>query len=101
MLEQEAVYLAIEALHTKAYKHPAFHNQHEVYGVLMEEVAEFFEHVREKKPDMAGCREELADVCAVCLKALTQLCTDQGEDAIDERYRANILHQSGIQGMGA
>ncbi len=76
MIENEAVYLCLNALHDKAYRHPEFHSHHEAYGVLLEEVDEYFEHVRERKPSMSGCREELADIAAVCLKALTQLCED-------------------------
>lgn len=74
MTEHDAVCLVFDALHNKAYRHPPFHSHHETYGVLLEEVDEYFEHVRERKPSMEGCKEELADVAAVCIKALTQLC---------------------------
>lgn len=77
MLESEAFELVLESLHNKAYIHPPFHSHHETYGVLLEEVDEYFEHVRERKPSMEGCKEELADVAAVCIKALTQLCVEE------------------------
>lgn len=79
MLESEAFELVLETLHDKAYRHPPFHSHHEAYGVLLEEVDEYFEHVRERKPSMAGCLEELADIAAVCIKALIQLCVDESE----------------------
>ncbi len=56
MMECEAVYLCLDALHDKAYRHPEFHSHHEAYGVLLEEVDEYFEHVRERRPSMSGCR---------------------------------------------
>jgi NTP pyrophosphatase (non-canonical NTP hydrolase) len=79
MTEHDAVCLVFDALHNKAYRHPPFHSHHETYGVLLEEVDEYFEHVRERRPSMAGYREELADIAAVCIKALIQLCVDESE----------------------
>ena len=71
MDETEAFELIHDALHNKAFKHPDFHSHHEAYGVLLEEV----EHVRTHgTPDNDGCKEELADIAAVCFKAMMQLC---------------------------
>jgi hypothetical protein len=57
-----------------------FHSTHEVYGVLMEEVNEFFEIVR-LKPGIAGKSEnmikELEDIKAVCNRAILELKNNQ------------------------
>lgn len=56
-------------------RHLPFNSPAEVYGVLAEEVAEFFDEVR-KKPDMrsklAMCGE-LIDVAAVAIRAAAEL----------------------------
>ena len=90
MTESDAFELINGALNNKALKHPDFHSHHEAYGVLCEEVDEYFEHVRERKPSMAGCREELADVAAVCMKALMQLCVTEPEEPASVGINNNV-----------
>ena len=72
----KAIEIVLDATYSKALEHTPFTSNHEAYGVLLEEVAEYFDCIREKKPDKAHCVEELADIAAVCMKALMQLCTD-------------------------
>lgn len=52
-------------------KHGQYNSLHEAYGVLVEEVAEFFEEVRKKrsKRNRDNIRQELVQIAAVCLKA--------------------------------
>lgn len=49
---------------------PAFASMHEAYGVLVEEVAEFFEEVRQKKSHRSGLklRREAVDIAVVALR---------------------------------
>lgn len=45
-----------------------YHNGHEVYGVLVEELAEFFEHVRDNTADEPEAAYELIQLAAVALR---------------------------------
>ena len=60
----------VEALKAVA-KHGEFRSAHEAYGVLVEEVAEFFDEVRKKRADrdVMAMRGELIQVAAVAVKA--------------------------------
>lgn len=51
------------------------HSLHEGYGVLLEEVAEFFEEVRKKEDcrDVAAIQKELAQVAAVAWRIVLNL----------------------------
>ena len=53
-------------------KFPAFHNQHEAYAVILEELDEFWECV---KHDMDG-RHELIQVAAMCVAAIRECSVD-------------------------
>ena len=54
---------------------PPIHSLHEGYGVLVEEVAEFFEEVRKRsiERDHAHIRKELAQVAAVAWRIVLDL----------------------------
>ncbi len=45
-----------------------YHNGHEVYGVLAEELAEFFDHVRDNTADGPEAAYELIQLAAVALR---------------------------------
>lgn len=62
-----------EAAEIAVRRHGLFSTVHEVYGVLSEEVAEFFEEVREQSPANLLLRGELMDIAAVCMKAIEQI----------------------------
>lgn len=51
--------------------HGQFNSLHEAYGVLAEEVDEFWEEVRKKREDRSAenIRAELIQIAAVCCKA--------------------------------
>jgi len=76
LLETKAALSVLNTLQEKAYKHPGFHSHHEAYGIIMEEVDEYFDHVKEHTPNNEGCIEELSDIAAACIKAMVQLCED-------------------------
>jgi len=55
-------------------KHPgAFNSPHEAYGVLIEEVQEFFDEVRRQKWNREAMRKELLQIAAVSLRAIEDL----------------------------
>lgn len=56
--------------------HGPYNSAHEAYGVLAEEVHEFFEIVMQKqaKRDMAHMRKELIDVAVVALRSIIDIC---------------------------
>lgn len=45
-----------------------YHNGHEVYGVLAEELAEFFDHVRDNTANGPEAAYELIQLAAVALR---------------------------------
>lgn len=58
-------------------KHPRdIATPHEAYGVLAEEVAEFFDEVRAQKPDPRRMRKELLHVAAMAVRAVEDLKLD-------------------------
>lgn len=59
-----------------------FNSLHEAYGVLMEEVEEFWAHVKvnQKKRDLDATRKELIQVAAMAAKAIE--CIDAGRGRV-------------------
>jgi len=67
----EDVHLLIDIEELKATEeYGDFNSWHELYGVLMEEIFEFFEGVRQNDPDPL----ELAQIAGVCQRGIKQLC---------------------------
>lgn len=62
-----------EAAQKAVDAHGNFVNIHEVYGVLAEEVDEFFQEVKAKFHHPDAIRAELLDIAAVCAKAIEQI----------------------------
>lgn len=54
--------------------HGDYHSPHQAYGVLCEEVKEFFDEVCKKKFDKEAARKELTQIAAVCVRAILDLC---------------------------
>jgi NTP pyrophosphatase (non-canonical NTP hydrolase) len=54
---------------------PPYHTHHECYGVLAEEVAEYFDEVRRREDsrDRAAMRKELMQIAAVALRGMVEL----------------------------
>lgn len=68
----------LELLNARA-KHPKPYNSiHEGYGVLAEEVAEFFDLVRQKKPQAVELCQELLQIAAVAQR----IC----EDVVERKF---------------
>lgn len=58
-------------------KHPGeFHNLHEGYAVLLEEVDELWDEVKKKVPDMKNVKLEAIQIAAMALRIVTELCKD-------------------------
>jgi len=57
-------------------KHGHYNSPHEAYGVLLEEVDEFFDEVKKQKADVdrGAMRTELTQIAAVCVRAIYDLC---------------------------
>lgn len=70
--DRSKLFKEIDDLVTKVWeKHTRPHaSLHESYGILAEEVDEFWDEVKKKKPDLANAREELIQIIAVCVKTL-------------------------------
>jgi DNA-binding ferritin-like protein (Dps family) len=62
-----------QAAHKAVEKHGNFTTIHEVYGVLAEEVDEFFEEVKAQQHEPMLLRGELLDIAATCAKAIEQI----------------------------
>jgi hypothetical protein len=62
-------------------KHGEFNSLHEAYGVLLEEVDELWEIVREKRSvrDPNNLRAELVQICACAIKAVHSIENFTGE----------------------
>jgi len=56
-----------------AVKHLPHNSAHETYGILMEEVAEFFDEVRKQQFDVLAARKELVQIASVAVKAIHDL----------------------------
>lgn len=72
--------LAVEAEIARAKaKHPGdFHNHHEAFAVLNEEVDELWDTVKQDQP-VHRKREELIQVAAMAFRWLNELCPSKNE----------------------
>lgn len=54
--------------------HPGdFHNLHEGYAVLLEEVDELWDEIKKKKPSLEEVRKEAEQVAAMALRIIVEL----------------------------
>ncbi len=51
-------------------KFPEIRNVHEGYAVILEELDEFWDEVRKKKPDHTAMRKELIQAAAMCHRVI-------------------------------
>jgi NTP pyrophosphatase (non-canonical NTP hydrolase) len=49
---------------------PPFKSTHEAYAVILEELDEFWEEVKKKKPDLKNMKTELIQISAMCIKTI-------------------------------
>lgn len=55
-------------------KFPAgFHSAHEAYGVILEELDEFWDEVRQQRQDPSRLLRELIQTAAMCMRAAEDL----------------------------
>lgn len=65
--------VATDLAKARAKHKGGMHSPHEAYGVILEELDEFWDLVREQKPDKAEMLEELVSVAAMCNRAAEDL----------------------------
>ena len=79
-----------------ADRFPAFNSAHEAYGVLMEEVEEFWEEVKKKRKlrDYRRIRAELLQVAAVAIRAAVDLQPETDREALADLLQDadNLIH---------
>lgn len=76
MSKRDEILSEISLESTKAVnKHGPVHSLHEAYGLITEELAEFFDEVRKKsaKRDLKNTRKELVQIAAMCVKTIENL----------------------------
>lgn len=73
-MQSNFLYLVEEELVAAREKHQGpIHSAHEAYGVIAEEVAEFFDQVRMRKTAKAAMLSELVQIAAMCYRAAEDL----------------------------
>lgn len=66
--------LVSDELEKARRKHPGKQNSlHEGYGVILEEVDEFWDLVKQQKPDKSKILEELVQIAAMCQRTAEDL----------------------------
>lgn len=80
--EEKPPFTAVAEELQRAKIWPPFNSLHEAYGVLMEEVDEFWAHVKvnQKKRDLPACRAELVQLAAMAIKGIE--CIDAGRGRV-------------------
>jgi hypothetical protein len=80
MRRDRAESLVSRELTAALVKHQSMHSPHEGHSVIREEFEELWEEVRAQKPDNARMVKEAAQVAAMGLRFLIDLCeeTDDG-----------------------
>ncbi len=60
---------------TAKHKHPPFQSVHHAYGIILEEVDEYWDEVRKKSSirDHASMLKELVQIAAMCVRAGTEI----------------------------
>jgi hypothetical protein len=76
--EKDAKFISeiMEEVRRARFKHAPMHSPHEAYGVLFEELDEFFDEVKLWQPDVpraSKMRKELLQLAAMCVRAATDL----------------------------
>lgn len=76
--EVSTIRAVLDELATNIARWDQFNSAHEAYGVLMEEVREFEDHVftNQQKRDVAAMRIELVQVASVAMRYAIELCDE-------------------------
>lgn len=78
--ETELVRLAVKnEIDSARSNWPAFHNAHEGFAVLLEEVDELKSHVwtNQKKRDLKEMQKEAIQVAAMAIRFASEVCSDE------------------------
>jgi truncated hemoglobin YjbI len=72
---EDALFATKGELYRAMSNHPAMHSHHEAYGIIQEEVDEFWDIVKLKaeRRDKDKTREELVQIAAMACRALIDL----------------------------
>ena len=77
MKDTEFIKEIVEAVQAELWnafrKHRSFPSHHHAYGVIHEELEEYFDEVREQEPKIANLRKELIQVAASAIRAVYDL----------------------------
>ncbi len=74
MMDSDFLYLVEAELANAREKHQGgIHTPHEAYGVIMEEVCEFFDEVRAQEHNSPAMLMELVQIAAMCYRAAEDL----------------------------
>lgn len=77
------IYSLLEEVGNEAYAarlmHGKFHSRHEGYAVLLEEVDELWDLIREKSPDPSKMRKEAIQVAAMAMRFALECCGEDSE----------------------
>lgn len=74
MERQESIDLATSALDAALRKHRSMASPHEGYAVILEELDELWDEVCAQSCDLAKARKEAAQVAAMGIRFLMDLC---------------------------
>jgi hypothetical protein len=75
----QAAYEAINELSRSYALHGKFQGSHEGYAVLLEELDELWDEVKNKKRDIPAMRKECIQIAAMALKFCVDIC-DTGNE---------------------
>lgn len=93
MMESDFLYLVETELANAREKHQGvIHTPHEAYGVIAEEVAEFFDEVRAQSHSKSKMLRELVQIAAMCYRAAEDLGVLEVERDRSENYKPLDLH---------
>lgn len=79
-----AAAMVAELARARAKHQTPIHNAHEAYGVIYEELDEFWDEVRAQKHDPAKMLKELIQTAAMCMRAAEDLGFIQAGEEHDE-----------------
>jgi len=57
-------------------KHPAYHSAHEGYAVILEELDELWDEVKQRDQSIDRMREEAIQVAATAIRFIQDVCGD-------------------------
>jgi hypothetical protein len=87
----------IEAEYREATrKFPDFHNAHEGYAVLLEEVDELWTEICRRKRNKEAMRSEAVQVAAMAVRFLADLCQPEEEKASAHEKENGVYHDTAV-----